>query len=218
MTLQEQAKALGDPTRHRMFRYIADTPELVDVSELTAHFGLNHNAIRQHLAKLLDAGLIVEITAPPTGPGRPRLLYRLNPAGDTRWGAGGPYQPLSLLLLEMLNTDDSAVEVGRRAGQRLQVRIAGDPIERLGDAIARGGFEPKMERRGDQLEFVLQTCPFVDTAVEDPDTVCGLHLGLAMGLADQLDDIVIDGIEPHDPRMAGCRLRFHTVAHGVEAS
>ena len=33
---------------------------------LTAQFGLNHNAIRQHLAKLVDARLAVESTASPT--------------------------------------------------------------------------------------------------------------------------------------------------------
>ena len=64
-TLQQQARALGDPTRHRIFRYIADSDRPADVTEMTAHFGLNHNAIRQHLAKLVDAGLVVESTARP---------------------------------------------------------------------------------------------------------------------------------------------------------
>ena len=51
-TLQQQARALGDPTRHAIFRYIADGDGPADVAEITAHFGLNHNAIRQHLAEL----------------------------------------------------------------------------------------------------------------------------------------------------------------------
>ena len=59
-TLQEQARALGDPTRHAIFRYLADAGTPVDVAELTEHFGLNHNAIRQHLAKLVHAGLVTE--------------------------------------------------------------------------------------------------------------------------------------------------------------
>ena len=40
VTLQEQAKALGDPTRHRIFRYVADADRPIDVAELTAHFAL----------------------------------------------------------------------------------------------------------------------------------------------------------------------------------
>ena len=67
-TLQQQARALGDPTRHAIFRYIADGDGPADVAEITAHFGLNHNAIRQHLAKLISAGLVVETTAAPRGP------------------------------------------------------------------------------------------------------------------------------------------------------
>ena len=52
VSLQEQARALGDPTRHDIFRYVADSDEPVDVRRpvLTADFGSNHNAIRQHLA------------------------------------------------------------------------------------------------------------------------------------------------------------------------
>ena len=53
--LQLQARALGDPTRHELFRYIADAGRPVDVAELTKHLGLHHNAIRQHLAKLVEA-------------------------------------------------------------------------------------------------------------------------------------------------------------------
>jgi DNA-binding transcriptional ArsR family regulator len=34
-TLQQQARALGDPTRHEVFRYLADASGPVDVAELT---------------------------------------------------------------------------------------------------------------------------------------------------------------------------------------
>ena len=69
-------RALGDPTRHTIFRYVADAGTPVDVAELTKHFALNHNTIRQHLAKLVDANLVIEEQAPSTGRGRPRLKYR----------------------------------------------------------------------------------------------------------------------------------------------
>ena len=85
-SLQVQARALGDPTRHEVFRYLVDADRPVDVAELTDHFGLNHNAIRQHLAKLVDAALVIEETAPRAGRGRPRLVYRLDPATESRWG------------------------------------------------------------------------------------------------------------------------------------
>ncbi|MGH9171844.1 MAG: helix-turn-helix domain-containing protein [Acidimicrobiales bacterium] len=58
--LQQQARALGDPTRHRLSRYIAEAPDPVGVADLTAFVRLNHNAVRQHLAVLKDAGLVLE--------------------------------------------------------------------------------------------------------------------------------------------------------------
>ncbi len=118
-TMQAQARALGDPTRYGIFRYLVEAATPVGVRELTAHFALNHNAIRQHLAKLVSAGLVRQGTAPAAGPGRPRLEFSVNPAADSRWSGGGPYQRLSLLLVEMLTTGDSAVAVGRRAGRAL---------------------------------------------------------------------------------------------------
>jgi DNA-binding transcriptional ArsR family regulator len=62
-TLQIQARALGDPTRHEIFRYVRDADRAVGVAELTDHLKFNHNAIRQHLAKLVDARLLVESAA-----------------------------------------------------------------------------------------------------------------------------------------------------------
>ena len=66
-SLQVQARALGDPTRHEIFRYLVDAGTDVDVAELTDHVGLNHNAVRQHLAKLVDADLVEEARARPLG-------------------------------------------------------------------------------------------------------------------------------------------------------
>jgi len=212
-TLQEQAKALGDPTRHAIFREVAEADEPVDVATLTAHLGLNHNAIRQHLAKLLDAELVTEHVAATTGRGRPRLMYRLHPAVESRWGVAGPYERLSLLLTEILRTGESAVEVGRRAARRQgsDTPRETDPVAQVCDAMERGGFDPIVRgRRGARVEVVLQTCPFAAAALDDPDTVCSLHLGLAQGVAERTDGrLVVDELVRHDPRRASCRLRMH---------
>jgi predicted ArsR family transcriptional regulator len=216
-TLQQQAKALGDPTRHRIFRYIVDAGVDVDVAELTEHFGFNHNAIRQHLAKLVDAGLVLESSAPVTGRGRPKLIYRVSPSAESRWGVAGPYERLSWLLTEIVRSGDTPVEVGRRAieRQRLGTSTVGrDPIDALVAEMARNGFEPTVRRRGDQVDIVLGTCPFSSTAQIDPDTVCNLHLGMAYGVAELVDGLVIDELVPRDPRQANCRLRCHVAQPG----
>ena len=99
------------------------------------------------------------------------------------------------------------------AGRRVLVVGAGRVAERrvvgLVDAMERHGFEPTAKRRGNQVEIVLGACPFATTALADPETVCGLHLGLAHGAAEQLGGIVIDELRPRDPRRGACRLRCH---------
>lgn len=209
--LQLQARALGDPTRHELFRYIADAERPVDVAELTEHLGFHHNAIRQHLAKLVEAGLVVETTAPSVGRGRPRLRYALDASAESRWGVAGPYERLTLLLTEIIRSGDSPVEVGRRAELLARDRVdeAADPVEGLVAAMARHGFEPTATRHGEHVDIVLGSCPFEATALVDPDTVCGLHLGLALGAAESLDHVVVDELIPRDPRRGACRLRCH---------
>lgn len=210
-TLQQQARALGDPTRHGIFQFIVDAQREVDVAELTAHFQLNHNAIRQHLAKLVDAGLVVSGTIPSTGRGRPRRSYGLAPSVEARWGVESPYERLSLMLAEMISSGEPAEEVGRRMGWREADER--DPLSVLVDEMARHGFDPEVVGSGDEIEVCLHTCPFASTASHEPGTVCGLHLGIARGVAESVGGIVVDELVTNDPDVAGCRLRVHRDAN-----
>ena len=211
--LQRQARALGDPTRHSVFRYVVDAGRPVHVAELVEHFGFNHNSIRQHLAKLVDAGLVREQASPAKGRGRPRLAFTVAPATHERWGAVGPYEQLSMWLAEIVRTGDSPVEVGRRVGAQVgddEPRSDdADPIGEFVDRMAGLGFEPSVSRRGGGYDVTLHACPFSSTAVADPAIVCGLHLGLAQGVASRITGLVIDELEAKDPRRAHCHLRCH---------
>lgn len=208
--LQREARALGDPTRHAIFRAVADAAKPVSVAELTARFSLNHNAIRQHLGKLLAAGLVIEERASPRGPGRPRLLYSVEPGAESRWGVAGPYERLSRLLAEVISTGATPEEVGRSAGRRRAAtcQTTADGVEALSTAMAREGFDPVLRRRGDRVELVLQSCPYESTALSDPDTVCALHLGLAEGMVEGTG-LAVDRLVRKDPRRAGCVLHAH---------
>ena len=211
-SIQVQARALGDPTRHRIFNFVVDAERPVGVAELTDHVGLNHNAVRQHLAKLVDAGLLVEGVAAPTGRGRPRLQYTVDPSVESRWGVTGPYERLALLLGEVIRTGDAPIEVGRRAARRERLggdQRPGDAVGELVDRMARHGFEPSVSYDGEVVDITLHRCPFETAALADPDTVCQLHLGLARGVADDLGGLVVDELSPRDPRRAQCRLRCH---------
>ena len=206
--LQQEARALGDPTRHRLFRYIAKASRLVGVAELTDFVQLNHNAVRQHLAVLKGAGLVVEEVEERSRPGRPRLLYRLAPEVAGRWGTPGAYAWLASLLSDAVRRNLVPRQVGREEGHRLGAELAGSgkPVDVLETEIERRGFRPTRVERGRRVEFVLGRCPFADVAGSDPDTVCQLHLGLAEGLVEGLGGLRVEGLVAKDPRRAGCRL------------
>jgi predicted ArsR family transcriptional regulator len=207
-TRQRQARALGDPTRYAVFRHIVDAGHPVDIAELTAKFSFNHNAIRQHLAKLVDAGLVVEAKAPTSGPGRPRLVYTVDLAVEGHWGTAGPYERLSRLLVEIIRTGRSAEEVGRQAADQFRVPSpSGEVVTDMAAAMARQGFDPEVRTARRGTEVVLHNCPFEATATADRHTVCSLHLGIAEGLADGTD-VSVNELVANDPRRADCRLRL----------
>jgi predicted ArsR family transcriptional regulator len=217
--LQREARALGDPTRHRLFRYIAEAQHPVGVAELTAFVQLNHNAVRQHLAVLKDAGLVTEEMEERSRPGRPRLLYRLHPEAAGRWGTRGAYTWLASVLSEAIRQKQDPRQAGRQDGRRRAAELYGngDQVDLLEAEMARRGFRPTRAARGRRVEFVLGRCPFEDVAESDPDTVCQLHLGLAEGLAEGLGGLEVERLVAKNPRRAGCRLTLRRQAAKAKA-
>lgn len=207
-SLQKEAKALGDPTRNSLFRYIADAPGPVSVAELTDYVQLNHNAVRQHLAVLKDADLVVEDVEERVRPGRPRLLYRLHPDASGRWGTAGAYPWLASLLANAVRRKQDPRQVGRQDGHRRAAELSGtgDAVELLEKEMVRRGFQPTKIQKGRRVEFVLGRCPFAEVAESDPGTVCQLHLGLAEGLTEGLGGVEVERLVSKDPKRAGCRL------------
>lgn len=216
--LQVEAKALGDATRYRLFRYIADAAWPVSVGELTEYIQLNHNAVRQHLAVLKDAGLVTEETEQRDRPGRPRLLYRLNPEVSERWDTPGSYAWLAGLLSAAVRRKQEPRQAGRQDGHRRAAEIsgAGDPADLMELEISRRGFRPERTGRGSRVEFTLRRCPFAEVASADPDTICQLHLGLAEGLAEGLGQLAVEHLDPREAHHAGCRLTIRRAQQTVK--
>jgi predicted ArsR family transcriptional regulator len=210
-TVQVQARALGDPTRFRIFRFVLDAEAPVRVAALTEHLQLNHNAVRQHLAKLCDAGLLIEEFASRAGPGRPPLEYRPAPTALGTWATSGPYEFLALLLLDVAADRLTPYEAGAEAGRRLRLPAGNgpDPVDALAAEMARRGFEPRRVERPPFVELVLDRCPFEAAAHSDPEIVCAVHRGLAAGVLDNLGaDVEVVDLIAHDPSEAGCRLQL----------
>lgn len=208
--LLDQSRALSDPTRHAIFEYVRDAVHPVTVAELTTHFGLNHNAIRQHLAKLHDAGLVVEQRDPPTGPGRPPVRYRVS-ATNEHLGSTEAWEALSMMLLELVSSGADVLDVGRATGRRLAQEHGTDDTAAaiLRDIARRLGFAPTVKPTRAGADVVLARCPFVGPAAESPEIVCELHRGIAEGIAEEAaDDAVVTDLVIHPPRRANCRIKL----------
>lgn len=206
--VQVEARALGDPTRHNIFRYIVDAGRQVGVAELTKFVQLNHNAVRQHLAVLKDAGLVVEEVESRERPGRPRLLYTLHPETAGSWGTSGAYAWLAGVLSDAVRRGLDSRRAGQEEGRRKASEAAGgvDPADHLEEEMVKRGFRPTRSERGRRVDFVLARCPFEEVASGDPETICQLHLGLAEGLTEGLGDLEVERLVSKDPRRGGCRL------------
>lgn len=209
--LQAQARALGDPTRYAMFRFLISEGRPVTVVEIVDHVQVNHTAIRQHLTKLVDADLVDSSTMAPSGRGRPKLQYQVAPNVASRWGVIGPYERLATLLAEIVRTGDEPIEVGRRVGHQLRgdAGRADDPLAEFAGQMARQGFEPIVTVDGTTAVIALQSCPFAAVVLDDPNTVCDIHRGLAEGLARSVGGLTIDGLDVEDPTVATCAIRCH---------
>jgi predicted ArsR family transcriptional regulator len=197
-----QARALGSPARRAIVAYLSGADAGACVGELTEHLGLNHNAVRKHLARLVAAELVVQEHERRTTAGRPRWLFRLAPGTAVAEERG--YRRLAVLLAQTMATGEDPVAVGRRAASG--ATPAGGGIEGLAGRFAADGFEPVVRRRGSRTEVVLGRCPLADAAVANPDVVCRLHLGIAQGLAETAGGLEVDSLTPRDPRRAGCRV------------
>ena len=207
--LVAKGRALGDPTRHRIFRYIAEAARPVGVAELTDDVGLNHNAVRQHLAVLVDAGLVIEEVEERQRPGRPRLLYRLAPEVEGTWGTAGPLEFLAAALAEVISSGSTPYEVGHRLGRERAAELAPDEDESIAvieDELDRRGFRPTTTERAGVVEFALHRCPFASVAASSPEVVCELHRGLTDGLAEGLGDIEVSDFKARRPPRQACRI------------
>lgn len=205
----KQARALGDPTRYRIFRYIEQAKRPTFIDELTEFIGVNHNAVRQHLSVLKDAELVEEQVENRSRPGRPRLQYSIGSGVPGTWGTEGPYETVAVLMAEIIKTRRSPRQVGQEAGRK---RLRGykerptDLVELLTESLSRDGFDPHSIQKADSWDIVLERCPFAKVASVDPSTVCQLHLGMLEGLIDELDTNTDLHLSIRDPKRAGCRV------------
>ena len=212
-------------SRRALLAALQSEPGPVTLSALSTTTGLHVNTVREHLAALTDAGLVVRGRATAAGPGRPAATFA---AAEPEPGpVSAEYAGLATALASMIHRTSStpsqdATVAGIEWGREL-ARTGPGPHPADTDATgARGrvvqllahlGFDPQPAPDGTAV--LLTRCPLLETARAYPDVVCAVHLGIVRGALGQhgADDTGAELYPFSEP--GACRLdlaRTDTVA------
>ena len=187
----ELHRALADPRRRRVVEELRAEHEGLDAQELAQRLELHPNTVRWHLGILGDAGLVESQPVPRSGPGRPRILYRLSP--KTAAPGRDEYRLLATILAGAVSDHgegSSRAETSGHAWGRFLVRRPA-PNVRFGDREAVGEVVRLLDEQGfvpdaDGTEIQMRRCPFHDLAEQHPEVVCAVHRGLIAGALEEL--------------------------------
>ena len=213
------AGALAQPARRRIAEVLAQYAPGLGVADIAGRVGLHPNAVRQHLRRLAEAGVVCSEREAPRGPGRPRLRYRLVHLRAPRIAAHQELVRLLIAYIVRSGADTEDVETfGRLQGGYF---ATGEGTAGIVESIARLGFAPRdagsvEDTRRGRLRISLAHCPFRD-AVTAPggEMVCRMHRGLVEGIAEgAAPGSRLTEFAPGDPTRAGCRVTVDGLSPG----
>jgi predicted ArsR family transcriptional regulator len=149
---------------------------------------LHPNTVREHLDRLIRAGLVVRARARPAGRGRPAWLYEATPVTS---GASDYVDLATALSAAMLRVSPdprhdaelAGEDWGRDLARRRQAapttpEEARDHVVAILDDL---GFAPRQDDPLDPSRVRLTRCPLLDAARRNPRIVCNVHLGMLRG-------------------------------------
>jgi predicted ArsR family transcriptional regulator len=187
----ERHRLLGNPHRLAIAEALEEAPR--EIPELARLLGVHSTTVRDHLEKLVEAGLVEVESGLPTGRGRPSKRYKL------RYPLVGKDTELRLFigsLISLLRTaygeraSAAAEEEGARRGRELGRTFQHPSIEQVvrvvSETLERLSFAPgPPTRQGDSVAIDVHHCPF-NVSPSDPDgaLVCAFHEGLVRGVAE----------------------------------
>lgn len=196
--------------RRTVFEYLQEQGRPTTLATLVSLTGLHENTLRGHLDGLAADGLVTRERDMPHGRGRPAWLWRV------RRSEVDEYSGLAGALARTLRRTsahpiEDAVDAGQTWGRELAAGFAARPRSvtpeaRVRDLFDRLGFGPE----GTDVDLRLTSCPLLEVASEEPEIVCNVHLGLAVGAsmeygAEAPDAHLVPFAEP-----GACRLRLRS--------
>jgi predicted ArsR family transcriptional regulator len=188
------------PTRAQVLEHVRNLDIAVPLEEIADAVGIHQNTARFHLDALAAAGLVVREPEHRMVPGRPRVLFRAALAiRDTS------YQTLAQVMVRhfaarLPDGSARALEAGIEWGDGIRTELVAAnptqaPLDRLVDGMASLGYEPELDG-DDQPVLNLRPCPYGPLAMDDPEIVCQMHLGLMRGVLGTDQPWEVTGIEP----------------------
>jgi predicted ArsR family transcriptional regulator len=214
--LYETARALGEETRFRIYRQVCSSSDPVSVRLLAQDFSLHPNAIRQHLARLEQAGLVVSrADRNGGGAGRPRRLFEPSPEPLEFTHPPRSTRAILSVLSEAIDTLPSdprrLSEFGRGWGRSWAARRKREngavPRSRRGRTefligeLAEWGWRPRAHSERGATRLSTGRCLFHDRAPGLNGRCCALEEGLLTGLVETLVNGHAKVVRTH-----GCRL------------
>lgn len=216
-------RALASPARARVLELLRAADAPMTVQELADAVDLHPNTVRNHLAILENARLVVSERRRTSGPGRPHLVYSAGPMDP----AGAPETEAARLLTDLLATqvradhpdtervvEDAATAWGLRlvadGDAPLDERAA---LDRLVGLLAELGFDARIE--GDLVhgvDVVVERCPLATVARDHPQVACSFHRGITRGVLDGLGDRLALQVFAADPATGHCRASLRRSA------
>lgn len=209
------ARALGEETRFRIYRDLCASGRPASVSDLAGRFDLHPNAVRQHLARLEQAGLVVSSLDRSPGAGRPRRLFEANPEPLELVVVHPPrsLKPLLAMLSQLAASLPTSRlrEVGRAwglawAAERRRAngsapRTRRTRLDQFALQLAEWGWQPASREERGVVRVTTERCLFHDVAPERDGRCCALEEGVLSGLV----EATLDG-HAREVRIEGCRL------------
>lgn len=198
-----------DGTRARTLDVLAEADGPLTIPDVAAILGAHDNSARAHLDALVESGFATRSTQQTGGRGRPRYQYSITDDGlDAHRSQIEPdaltaeYQGLLRAFAQHINdVQAEPEEFAREIGERWGATLAGesdDPArQQVLTLLRRLGFTPvETPSTEDAVTplIELRTCPLLDLAVEHPEVICNVHVGLIRGalhVAGGTDDDVV---------------------------